>query len=226
MKKTKISPVDTAAKSEFKQDDQKDLDTIASVKMGDANAFAHIVHRYEDVLLMRITSAVKDQHEAKDILQEIFIKVFQNISAYEKQFTFNAWITKVARNYVIDVVRKKNRENLTINMLHLDAAFGNGTGESPDFVYEIPDTKASSDEESYEVSHKKDFDSLTYLMKKLKTQERSILEMYYLQDKKQSEISAALNINHNTVRVKLLRLKKLLYKRAGKEKLNILNVSA
>lgn len=70
--------------------------------------FAGIMKRYEARLLrfIRRISGVNIQ-DAEDVLQEVFIKVYKNLNAYDNTLKFSSWIYRITRNYVISEFRKK-----------------------------------------------------------------------------------------------------------------------
>ena len=70
--------------------------------------FACLIERYEEKLLrfIRRISGVNIQ-DAEDVLQEVFIKVYKNLNAYDNNLKFSSWIYRITRNYVISEFRKK-----------------------------------------------------------------------------------------------------------------------
>lgn len=75
---------------------------------GDSSAFKELYVKYRIVLFNFIYSFIKDPNEAEDIFQETFIKVIDNIHNY-KEGNFKAFLFTVARNLVIDNLRKKTK---------------------------------------------------------------------------------------------------------------------
>lgn len=69
--------------------------------------FLHIVNRYKLRLynyIRRLSSA--SEEEAQDLLQEIFLKVYLNLNAFDDSFKFSSWIYSVAHNQIISNYRK------------------------------------------------------------------------------------------------------------------------
>lgn len=196
----------------FKQSDLEDIQAVESCKKGQSKAFAHIVHKYQPILLGRITSAIHDEDEAKDIVQDIFIKVYSNISKYQQSFTFNAWLTRFAQNFLIDVIREKKRSPLYNNTISIDEPMMHSRQSqyNVDSIkkLEIKDESTFGYEESNEKKIQDDFEKINKIMgKRLSSLDQNILKLYYLGNKKQREISKLLKVNTNTVRVKLHRMR-------------------
>lgn len=55
--------------------------------------------------------------EAEDLTQEIFIKIFQTLKSYDQaQGTFTTWLTRVARNHLVDHYRRTKRDRSTSSL--------------------------------------------------------------------------------------------------------------
>jgi len=196
----------------FKKADQEDIKAIQLLKKGDGRAFAHIMHKYHDVLLVKIENVVRDKDDAKDILQDIFVKVYSNLDRYEKRFTFNAWLTRVAINHTLDVLRKRKGKNKLkiVNETTFKQLYGDGENSSFEMSSVADDAAHKFDEESYEQEHARQYAKLEKLIKSLDEQDQAILTLFYLERKRQSAISSILGVPHVTIRVRINRIKKLM----------------
>jgi RNA polymerase sigma-70 factor (ECF subfamily) len=86
---------------------QKSDTELVADSLADRDAFLHIINRYERALssyIKRLT--VVDEDELKDILQEIFIKVYLNLNDFNSELKFSSWIYRIAHNHVISCYRK------------------------------------------------------------------------------------------------------------------------
>jgi RNA polymerase sigma factor (sigma-70 family) len=218
----KNSKEKAAAPVVFKESDQEDLDAL-NLMNKDPRAFAHFVYKYEEIILIKIGRVVKDKSTAQDIKQDILQKVFLNISKYQKQFTFNAWLTRVTDNYLVDVIRQRKRERQ--NIVELDAAFGLPGGELNDNVYELADETAHKfGQESYEAEHKQAYLKLESLIHQMSALDQAIVKLFYLENKRQGEIAKILNITHVAVRVRINRIKKRLLSMAGENTIELVTI--
>jgi len=74
-----------------------------------------LMKRYEDKLLNYILKISNTSREdAEDILQEVFIKAYQNLNDFDLNFTFSNWIYSIARNTTISAFRKKKVRPQTV----------------------------------------------------------------------------------------------------------------
>lgn len=70
-------------------------------------AFGLLMERYQGPLfhyIRRLTQLQAD--DIQDLLQEIFIKIYQNLNAYDSYLKFSSWAYRIAHNHIIDYFRK------------------------------------------------------------------------------------------------------------------------
>jgi RNA polymerase sigma-70 factor (ECF subfamily) len=96
----------------------EDADTarlVMRIQADDRDAFAELYMRYFDRLYGYMRIALRDPHEAEDATQHVFVKVLQAIETYERRPSrpFRAWLFMIARNHVVDQLRKAGRLDLT-----------------------------------------------------------------------------------------------------------------
>lgn len=97
------------AMGQFKAQDFQDLALVESIKRGNQAAFELLYKKYYPHMHRRIFLSLRNKQDAEDVSSEIFQKIYENIHCYEKKYTFNAWISRLAKNHMIDFVRKNNR---------------------------------------------------------------------------------------------------------------------
>ena len=83
-----------------------DADVVVAVFQNHEN-YGEIIARYQAKLLRYIhrISNVSDE-DCEDLLQEIFIKAYQNLRDYDPKQSFSSWIYRIAHNHVISNFRK------------------------------------------------------------------------------------------------------------------------
>lgn len=79
---------------------------VKEIKNGNKEIFGKLVEKYQDSLFTFIFYSVKDEGNAKDILQDTFIKALKEIDKYKEEGKFKAWLWIIARNKVMDFYRK------------------------------------------------------------------------------------------------------------------------
>jgi RNA polymerase sigma-70 factor (ECF subfamily) len=80
---------------------------IARAKEGDRDAVRFLYIRYSDNVYGYIRSIVRDEKDAEDITQQVFLKLMTVITRYEEcGVPFSGWLLRVARNAALDHLRR------------------------------------------------------------------------------------------------------------------------
>ena len=108
---------------------------VRRVQAGDRGAFVALTRLYQKKVFVLAYSFVHDKEDALDLVQETFLKLYQNIGTYRPGHPFEAWLRQIARNLCIDHYRKHTlkRRSLesgrTVEELDLPDGRGGDAGE-------------------------------------------------------------------------------------------------
>lgn len=122
---------------------------------------------------------ISDEHDAEDILQDVYLNAYRNFGQLKSEQSFKAWIVGIARNVCNGYFRKKH-----------------GSTEIP--FDEVPEQELLYSRFGYAES-----DSVCETIETLNDKDRQILQLYYWGELSQAEISAHLNIPLGTVKSRL-----------------------
>ncbi|MFI5402207.1 MAG: RNA polymerase sigma factor [Planctomycetota bacterium] len=86
-----------------------DKDLVRRVREGDGEALRLLVERYQERVFALIFGIVRDAHEVEDVAQEVFLKVYTRIAAFDGRSQFYTWLYRVAVNAAKDHVKKRVR---------------------------------------------------------------------------------------------------------------------
>jgi RNA polymerase sigma-70 factor (ECF subfamily) len=89
--------------------DLSDADLIARVLAGETACYRPLVVRYQNRLHGMVVGMVRNQEDARDIVQMAFVKAYQNLSSFRIDSAFYTWIYRIAMNLAIDHCRKGKR---------------------------------------------------------------------------------------------------------------------
>lgn len=94
-----------------------DEQLVMAYSKGDNASFDALLGRYEEKLFSYIFFYVRNQELAEDIFQDTFVKAIVTIKQgrYAESGKFQAWITRIAHNLIIDYFRQEKNENLISN---------------------------------------------------------------------------------------------------------------
>ena len=81
---------------------------INKVKSGDKSAYKQLYLNYSNMMYIFICRKINDEEEAKDLVQELFIRIWNTKDRLKVEESFKAYIYKIAGNLVIDYLRKKS----------------------------------------------------------------------------------------------------------------------
>ena len=79
---------------------QTERDIIIRCQQGDKQAFRWVVKMHQQMVFSLALKMLCDEEEAKDAVQDTFIKVWQSIKDYDPQRTFTTWLYTIPRGYV------------------------------------------------------------------------------------------------------------------------------
>ena len=94
-------------------------EAIHQVHAGDRQAFTIIIKEYERKIYTYCYYLLRSREEAEDAVQDIFVKVYQQLRRYEKRVSFSAWLYKVAYHHCMDQLRKRKRRSRLLSLYKL-----------------------------------------------------------------------------------------------------------
>lgn len=92
-----------------KADTFSDDDVIRSVKDGRIQDFEIIIDRYRTKIINFVYRMIFDFDEAQSISQDVFLKIFRNISRFKEQDNFQSFIFTIAKNMTLNYIKKSKR---------------------------------------------------------------------------------------------------------------------
>lgn len=174
-----LSPVILGIKQTYHQDE-----LITLIRGRNQKAFAYLYDNYSKALFGVIDSIINNQEESEDVLQNTFLKIWNNFDSYDAtKGRLYTWMLNVARNLAIDSTRSKHEK------------IKNKIQEPTDFVYHK--NNLYIEDKIHETI------GLKKIVNSLKEDHIEIIELAYYQGYTQDEISKTLNIPLGTVKTKV-----------------------
>lgn len=176
---------------------QEEKDLVLQVLNGELNAFRLLISRYEKLVIHMVGRIILRKEEREDICQEVFLKVYKNLSKFKFESRLSTWIAKIAYSTAINYADKlSNRPHSELSGL-----------EKRQTSHLNPEALLTK-KETYIFLHDE--------IRKLPLQYRTILTMYHINEFSYQEIEEITKIPAGTIKSHLFRARKLL-----KEKLEI-----
>lgn len=176
-----------------------DEEIARKVQAGDSNLFGELIERYQPKLMRYARKFLFDQEDAADLVQDTFIKSYENIQSFDASRRFSPWIYRIAHNEFVNALKKKQNSR-TVFAFDIDTLFPHlAAAETADSAVMERDLK----------------ESLERYLDKLDSKYREPLILYYLESMDYKEISDILQIPVSTVGVRLARARGILQKIAA-----------
>lgn len=93
-----------------------DSSLIRGLRDGRETAYRTLYSLYKDKVYNTAVGMVQNMHDAENIAQEVFVKIFNNIHSFREESALGSWIYRLTVNHSLDFLRRHNRVNTTDNL--------------------------------------------------------------------------------------------------------------
>ncbi|WP_440896618.1 RNA polymerase sigma factor [Amphibacillus sp. Q70] len=163
---------------------------MKKINKGNKHAFKKLYDSYADYALRTAYGITKNKHDAADIVQETFIKVFRNAGSFDMTRPFKPWFYQILVNEARRFIKKQSKQAIPVD-----------TEETLDFFHQTKETKGD----------------LILDLEALDPNDRTILILKYINGFKEKEIAEMLKLNINTVKSRLYKARRRLKSAMGGE---------
>lgn len=169
---------------------------------GDDEAFRWLVNTYQKTVLNICYHIVRDKETAKDVTQDVFVLVYNNMSCYRGESGLKTWISRIAIRKAIDHLKASQsrkrffwfRNKFSVSLRDVTAL--SKESESPDFKTENDERRTALDQ----------------AISALSENQRIAFLLSYNEDMTAKDIAAAMNLSVASVESLIYRAKKSLKK--------------
>ncbi|HEX7846095.1 MAG TPA: sigma-70 family RNA polymerase sigma factor [Chitinophagaceae bacterium] len=102
-----------------------DNEIISKVLNGDQQAYAILVHRYQNYVFTLTLRMIRSREDAEEVAQDIFIKAYRSLSNFRGDSKFSTWLYTVVNTTCITFLRKKKLETHSLDNENVFAAADN-----------------------------------------------------------------------------------------------------
>ena len=172
--------------------DRTDHDLVTATLSGDLAAFDLLMQRYERLVYALVVGFATNSEEALDLTQEIFLKAYRKLAAFDGRGTVKAWLARIAINEGINSAKSASRRQARHEAWHIVRE-----GHQP----------AAQDREVLTAERKQ---QVARALHELAPRHRLAIELRYLQEMSIREVAAVLECSEGVARNILFRgLRKL-----------------
>lgn len=168
----------------------KDIEVIHRYLQYQASrCFELLYDRYSSKIYAKCISLLKDEALAQDATQEIFLKVFLNLSRFGEKSRFSTWVYSITYNYCIDYLRRKKKQKAIFS----------------DEIEKVPDVAV--EEVSDKVLLEMEISQLKEVLENIPPGDKAILLMKYQDGMSIKEIAGILDKTESAIKMKIKRAK-------------------
>jgi len=173
------------------EEDYSDRLIVEQILSGQKDLFRLLARRYERPVYGMGMGFFRNAEDARDFVQEVFLKVYRNLSAFEGRSRFSTWLYKIAYNTALNGVnRRKEYQSLAEGNDEIEAS-GNNTPE------QILLRKAAKE-------------AVLASLRELPERYRICIDMFFFYELSYQEIEVITGFPVNTIKSHVFRAKKLL----------------
>ena len=170
-----------------------DIHIIKEILGGKSEQFEHILNRYSGQVFNLIAHIVPCKEDAEELTQDVFIKVFRQLSSFKEDSSFSTWLYRIATNTALSAARKRKHDTLQLD----DTAYS-----------DIPDEII---DEALDNSSEEQLQKLSEAIDKLNAEEQALITLYYMNERPTEEVATIMGMTQSNVKIKLYRTRKKLY---------------
>jgi RNA polymerase sigma factor (sigma-70 family) len=178
----------------------EDDEFVLNAMKGDQKAFKMLMEKYQKPLYFHVLKMVKDHEQVEDLVQEAFMKAFNNIQSYNTNYAFSTWLYRITTNHTIDYLRKRKLKTTSI---HDPVRTRDG---------EIEIEISSHNETDRQIMRKERKVIIHEAINNLPEKYRQVIEMRHLDEMSYDEIADELDLPLGTVKAHIFRAREMLYK--------------
>ena len=174
--------------------DYSDHLIVGQIVSGQKDLFRLLLRRYERHVYGMGRSFFRNAEDASDFTQEVFLKVYRNLSRFEGRSRFSTWLYKIAYNTALNGVnRRKEYQSLA------EGEAGVSDEDTPERV----------------LIRKTARDAVTDSLEELPERYRVCIDLFFFYDRSYQEIEAITGFPVNTIKSHVFRAKKILREKLG-----------
>jgi len=166
---------------------------VLMARNGDRDAFGELVRRHQRRVWMVCRQYV-GADEADAVAQDSLVKAFTSLDSFDGRAAFNTWLTRIAINTCLDLIRRRKREGLRVVTPEDDGEF--------EAIAQVADDEIDPEGRSIQ---RQAVDRLRECEANLPERQREIFRLRFYAEMDLDEIAAGLSVHVGTVKTQLHR---------------------
>jgi RNA polymerase sigma-70 factor (ECF subfamily) len=167
---------------------------VLAAKSGDTTAFVELRRRHATKVLRTIYRVTRNWEDAEDALQDSFLQAYLHLNKFENRSTFASWLTRIAINSALMILRKKRPYEISID----DTRAGFEAGDK----WELRDLRDDPEARYVQIERN---EKLRSAILRLRPNLRDVLELQQTQEFSVKELAQVLGISSAAAKSRVLR---------------------
>ena len=185
------------------QQKETDLALIAAVLAGQTAEYAVLVKRHQRFVFTLAMRFAKNREDAEEIAQDCFVKAYRALGTFKQTSKFTTWLYTITYTTAMTSLRKKRVDTTSIN--------------DDEHVLQIANSGTNFDANDT-VEKKSTYTYLNQAIDMLLPDDAAIITLFYKGEQSLEEIAIALNMEANTIKVKLHRARQQIGRASCRER--------
>jgi RNA polymerase sigma-70 factor (ECF subfamily) len=175
---------------------EEDRGLIEAAQRGDRAAFRRLVERHQRRAFAIALGMVRDENDARDLVQEAFLRVYRGLDRFQGGSSFFTWFYRIVTNLAIDFMRKPGRKESE----HDDARARLDAADEADF----PFVSRIDGAEPLDAVHRQELaQRLRTALDALPPYHRGVVLMREVEGMSYEEMAEAMNVSKGTIMSRL-----------------------
>lgn len=184
---------------------EEDRALIAKAQQGDVAAFRQLVERHQRRAFAIALSLVRDENDARELVQDAFLRVFKGLHTFQGTSSFFTWLYRIITNLSIDLIRKPGRQLADID----EARFESDESQEAEF----PLLSRVDGSDPMDVVRRREIAGrLHAALEALPPYHRSVIVMREIEGLSYDEMAEAMGVSKGTIMSRLFHARQKLQK--------------
>lgn len=178
-------------------EESEESQLVKRAQEGDRDAFRELVENYQRKVYSICYGMLKNNDDALDVSQEVFVKVYRYLEKFNHESSFYTWLYRITVNMCIDYIRKNTR----VRKVEYDDGIGRDADEVEGGEHVLPSTLGLNPDKVY--GRKELREKMLEALETLSEKHRTILILREVEGLSYEEMADVLNISKGTVMSRL-----------------------
>jgi RNA polymerase sigma factor (sigma-70 family) len=182
---------------------------IESIVKGNLEDYRIIIDDHKALVGQIVFRLIQNADEREEICQDVFVKIYKNLSGFQFNSKLSTWIARIAFNTCVNYL-KKRKESLYSDFKKYNSDYGDDEESGMMEESIASDFWSSPVSPDQQVMNRETSETLTRFIEALPKLFRTIITLYHVQDMSYGEIGGILNLPEGTVKSYLFRARRML----------------